>query len=663
MFFFPKHGGSAVVLLTAISSTLIVGCNQGEASNPLNTSPAAAKSAASLSAEDERRNTLKQLEAKAAQGDPDAQLAFAKLLLDGIDATPNYARAKTLLEQAAEKGVAEAHLGLFRLKDYKLLPDDGLISTEMLREKALATKDPFVTTFLSGAPTAEPSEVVRELASNGYPLAMSKVLQHLGFCIQHMDFNKKYKSETYDWCRSVEKDKSAFKNAVALGNALLNINEVDAAKLRYWVDFRRRVFHAQFPALIPLETLKINNVFMRNDPYTDQIASALGSMGRVLGERSGEQTDPTQAAIFFKRAAELGDDQAQNEMGELHLDGKGVLKDYELAARYFGQAAQQANGTATKNLGLAYAIGRGVPKDLPKAYFWLSIAAMGRDSGIFWNFGPDSQDFGKPSALRDKISRGMTSDEIAQAHRLAREWRPSPQYGEPPKVDSASLSAAGISATPGAKQPLKKTATGTAFWVSKDGFGITNHHVVDGCAEVRVKGREGLISVITADQINDLALLQITGGLSATALIAETPAKLRQGDDIVAYGFPLNSLLSSSGNLTPGVVSATSGLGNNSNQIQITAPIQPGSSGSPVMNKRAEIVAVVSMKLSDSKMAKATGSVAQNVNFAVSGQTLRAFLDANSVNYRTGGMFTFDKNTADIAEEAKKWTSVVECWR
>ena len=81
------------------------------------------------------------------------------------------------------------------------------------------------------------------------------------------------------------------------------------------------------------------------------------------------------------------------------------------------------------------------------------------------------------------------------------------------------------------------------------------------------------------------------------------------------------------------------------------------------MNKRGEVVGVISMNLSDAKMVAATGSTGQNVNFAVSGQTLKAFLDTHRVAYRSGTWFSWRKNIADIAENARKWTFVVECWR
>ena len=69
-----------------------------------------------------------------------------------------------------------------------------------------------------------------------------------------------------------------------------------------------------------------------------------------------------------------------------------------------------------------------------------------------------------------------------------------------------------------------------------------------------------------------------------------------------------------------------------------------------MLNKKGEVVGVVSMKLSDAGMAAATGSIGQNVNFAVSGQTLKAFLDAHEVNYKNGaGYFSLEKPLAKLA--------------
>src|SRR5207245_7164622 len=174
---------------------------------------------------------------------------------------------------------------------------------------------------------------------------------------------------------------------------------------------------------------------------------------------------------------------------------------------------------------------------------------------------------------------------------------------------------------------LAKKGTGTAFIVSSEGHAVTNYHVVAKCKEVRVQGRSDLVQLVARDEVSDLALLKLPGETRAIATLSPKPGALRQGQDIVVFGFPLDSVLSSGGNLTPGVVSAITGLGNNSNQIQITAPIQPGSSGSPVLNKKGQVVGVVSMKLSDAAMAKNAGTLPQNVSCAVSGQTSHAFRD------------------------------------
>ncbi len=288
-----------------------------------------------------------------------------------------------------------------------------------------------------------------------------------------------------------------------------------------------------------------------------------------------------------------------------------------------------------------YYSGEGVPTDFVLAYAWYNLAAAG----------------GQNDAVKSRefIEKRLSSIHIAEAQRLGSNWQKGQvlaREGRSPGV---------VSTEP--PSGLAKKRTGTLFLVSKAGHAITNHHVIAGCKELRIAGRAGDAKLITEDSANDLALIQVSGTVQATAPLAADPFKLRQGEDIVVFGFPLNSLLSSGGNLTLGVVSALTGLGNDTNQIQITASIQPGSSGSPVLNKKGEVVAMVSMKLSDRKMAAATGQVGQNVNFAIRGQTLRAFLDAHNVDYTSGaGWLLREKSIPDLGDEARKWTLIVDCW-
>ena len=62
-------------------------------------------------------------------------------------------------------------------------------------------------------------------------------------------------------------------------------------------------------------------------------------------------------------------------------------------------------------------------------------------------------------------------------------------------------------------------------------------------------------------------------------------------------------------------------------------------------------------------MVNATGQVGQGLNFAINGQTLKMFMDANNVKYRSSSAtFSKEKSAEDISDDARKWTTVIECW-
>ena len=354
------------------------------------------------------------------------------------------------------------------------------------------------------------------------------------------------------------------------------------------------------------------------------------------------QVDFSRASEWYEKSAQKGNAEAQMRLATMYRNGVGVPKNTVKAIEWYRKAASQGDVPSLLSIAYFYKVGEGVAQNLVYSYAYYNLAAS-RDSAF--------------SGIRQNVEAALNSSQRAEGQRLASNWKLGDLY-----LDGETSLATLRGTFQGG--PLNKQSTGTAFTVSSEGHALTNHHVIDGCAEVRVAGREGVAKVITSDSVNDLALVQLPFKTNDYAHLNSDLGKIRQGEDIIVFGYPLNFVLSSGGNLTPGTVSALSGLGNNTNQIQITAPIQPGSSGSPVMDKEGNIVAIVSMKLDDSKMARATGSVGQNVNFATSGQTVKAFLDANSVPYKTGGgFFSREKSNADIAEEARKWTVLVECWK
>ena len=130
----------------------------------------------------------------------------------------------------------------------------------------------------------------------------------------------------------------------------------------------------------------------------------------------------------------------------------------------------------------------------------------------------------------------------------------------------------------------------------------------------------------------------------------------------MAVGFPLSGLLSSDHIVTTGTISALSGLGNDRRTIQITAPVQPGNSGGPLLGEDGSVVGVVVSKLDAMKVAEAIGDIPQNVNFAVSLGVLQSFLNANDVPYLLENS-KGTKSPADIAAEASRYTVLLECLR
>src|ERR1700760_1355746 len=170
-------------------------------------------------------------------------------------------------------------------------------------------------------------------------------------------------------------------------------------------------------------------------------------------------------------------------------------------------------------------------------------------------------------------------------------------------------------------------SSGTGFVVSSTGHIVTNNHVIAGCGEIRgnLNGEAPTtLRVVSSDRFNDLALLQGPAA-SFKDFVKFRDHSIRSGDSVVAIGYPYHGLLSSDFTVTTGIVSSLSGFLNDSRLLQITAAVQPGNSGGPLLDTSGQLVGVVSSKLDAIKFANATGQIPENINFAIKTGALRDF--------------------------------------
>lgn len=363
------------------------------------------------------------------------------------------------------------------------------------------------------------------------------------------------------------------------------------------------------------------------------LAYAQFNLGFMYANGRGVPKDDREAVRWFRAAAEQGLGDAQAELGMMLRDGRGVAKDDREAVRLFRLAAEQGNASGQANLGFMIDVGRGVPRDEQTAYFWYLLASAQGDETASHN--------------RDIVEKRLTPQQRADAQAAARDWQPKTASTSPSPAPSSQPAAPSASTTP--------ESTGTAFRIARDAF-VTNHHVVEGCRRVQVDGTAA--AVRGSDSRTDLALLSApVSGLVASLRFQ----RLLVGEAVSVAGFPLQGLLSGF-QMTTGTLASLSGLGGDTTQFQITAPVQPGNSGGPVLDSAGRVVGVVVGKLDAIRTARLTGDIPQNVNFAVGLNALRAFLDANGVDYQTS-IVDRPVPTTTTAQQARDYTVRVECWK
>lgn len=131
-------------------------------------------------------------------------------------------------------------------------------------------------------------------------------------------------------------------------------------------------------------------------------------LGTLYDHGKGTPINHVEAAKWFRKAAQQGNARAQYYLAASYAAGNGVPKDFAAAASWARKSADQGNPKAQFSLGLLYSNGLGVPLDNVKAHMWFSLAAAVGEK--------DAEE------KRREVSAKMSSEQMAKARKLAREW-------------------------------------------------------------------------------------------------------------------------------------------------------------------------------------------------------------------------------------------------
>ncbi len=171
----------------------------------------------------------------------------------------------------------------------------------------------------------------------------------------------------------------------------------------------------------------------------------------------------------------------------------------------------------------------------------------------------------------------------------------------------------------------EQTVSGSGFFISDNGYLLTNNHVVEGTKEVKIvlsDGTERTASIVGTDQYSDIAVLKTDGNVPATASLGNSD-KLDPGESVIAIGSPLGNFKNT---VTVGVVSATGrsiDTGNGyqiEDLIQTDAAINHGNSGGPLVNLAGEVIGINTLVVRNTN----SGDVAEGLGFAIPVNTAQA---------------------------------------
>ena len=179
-------------------------------------------------------------------------------------------------------------------------------------------------------------------------------------------------------------------------------------------------------------------------------------------------------------------------------------------------------------------------------------------------------------------------------------------------------------------------STGTGFFVSEEGHVITNYHVIKDSSEISIMLLDGTsidTKLLQSDPVNDIALLK--ADMHSMPLKLSPSSTIDKGERVLTLGFPLVGLQGQEQKASFGYINSLSGVKGDIRFLQIDVPIQPGNSGSPLIDTSGNVIGVVTATLDQINTLRATGALPQNVNYAMKSDYVLPVL-AGNVDIKVG---------------------------